>query len=297
MLMSLASVETAKTVAFAAAFLCVWISVQCAFRTPAKTQDLFLALSLFGLNWGVLLLYYVPGPPQNELLSSVSGFLLIYTGVLLRRCGAKPDPEDSKVGWRSKLPLFLFRSTVSGFGVYLVVRRLLHIEYGYGTLALALWGTLLTVLGYYFVWSGVQALYYGNSRAPGLRRTLTVLLVLYALCEVSHSVWYVREFWPPYHRYLALSARPDAPDFEQPLPFEVQPNWPDQARWQALRSRPDWQSLAPILSEKVEPRLPEVPLPLEYGFAALKVLFTAVFFSLLWRRPPLDRPDCESSAA
>src|SRR4051812_31558708 len=81
--------DHAETAAFAATLLCVWITVFCAFRVPAKSPRLFLAVPLFGLNWGVLPLYYTPGPPQNEILAAISGFLLLYVGVLLLREAAE----------------------------------------------------------------------------------------------------------------------------------------------------------------------------------------------------------------
>ena len=43
-------------------------------------------------------------------------------------------------------PVFLLRASVMGYGLYLIAKRLLHVEYGFSTLALALWGTLITVL-------------------------------------------------------------------------------------------------------------------------------------------------------
>src|SRR5438045_9257054 len=73
----------AETVAFAATLLCVWITAEVALRLPRKTPRLFMATALFALNWAILLMYYLPGPPQDELFSTFSGFLLVYTGVLL----------------------------------------------------------------------------------------------------------------------------------------------------------------------------------------------------------------------
>jgi hypothetical protein len=293
----LADGENAKTAAFAAALLCVWISVFVAGRVPRKTPRLFLALALFGLNWGLLLLYYLPGPPPNEILSAFSGFLLVYVGILLHReAGGRRENAVGTVSWLDKLPLYLFRGTVGGFGTYLVARRLLHVEYGFGTLALALWGTLLTVMGYFVIWAGLSGLYRSSPARQRVRRLLGLLLALYAACEVSFSVWYAREYWPSYHRYLMVSASPGAPDFEQPLPFRAQPSWPDYARWQALEARPDWSRMGPLLSVKVQPRLPDVPLWLEYAFALLKVLFTAAFLALIWHRPARGAMASETTA-
>lgn len=282
----LASAETAKTAAFAAALLCVWIVVFGAGRIPRKSSRLFLAIALFGLHWGLLLLYYVPGPPQNEILTSFSGFLLIYIGILLLRENRwQRTGSETEASWIDRLPLMLFRTTIGGFGTYLLVRRQFHIEYGYSTLALALWGTLLTVLGYLSIWAGIYALYAGSSAARKIGAWLGLLLAVYSGCEVAYSVWYARDYWPPYHRYLSMGAQPGTPDPEQLLPFEPQPNWPAYAQWRGLRERPDWPELQRVLRLKAAPDLPAVPLALDYGFAVLKVLFAVTFLALVGNRP------------
>lgn len=285
----LASPETAKTTAFAAALLCVWIVVFGVGRIPRKSSRLFLAIALFGLHWGLLLLYYIPGPPQNEILTSFSGFLLIYIGILLLRENRRlRHGSEEEVSWVDKLPLALFRATVGGFGVYLIVRRQFHVEYGYSTLALALWGTLLTILGYLSVWAGVVALYGGSRSVRTVAAGFGLLLAVYAGFEIGYSAWYAQEYWPPYHRYLSMGVQPGTPNPEQLLPFQPQPNWPDYARWRALQDRTDWTELERVLRLKVEPELPDVPLWLEYGFAVLKVLFASTFLIILWRRPLID---------
>jgi hypothetical protein len=283
----LADAKNADTIAFTASLLCVWGAAFAAFRVPRKSPRLFLALALFGLNWAILLLYYLPGPPQNEILASLSGFTLIYAGVLLFREARRGS--EQRADWLEKLPLFLFRTTVTGFGLYLVARRLLHLEYGYGTLALALWGTLLTILGYLAIWAGLATFYAKTPAGPRVRRALGSLLAVYALCEVGYAAWYARDYWPPYHRYLTLEARASSPDFERPLPFEPRHDWPDQRRWETLRERPDWPQLRPLLALKVAPRLPAMPAALKYALSLLKVVFTAAFFVLIWRRPARRR--------
>jgi hypothetical protein len=291
----LASTETAQTAAFAAALLCVWLVVFGAGRIPRKTSRLFLAVALFGLHWGLLLLYYIPGPPQNEILTSFSGFLLIYIGILLlRETRWLRTGSEVEVSWPDKLPLALFRATIGGFGTYLVIRRQFHVEYGLSTLALALWGTVLTVLGYLSVWVGITALYRGSPVARRVGAGLGLLLLLYSGWEIGYSVWYAREYWPPYHRFLSVGTHRGTPDPERLLPFEPQPTWPDYARWDALRGRADWPELNRVLRLKVEPELPDVPLALEYGFAALKVLFTLAFLALLHQRPVV-RGELESA--
>src|SRR5438874_1512122 len=82
------------TIAFSATLLCVWLSAEGALRLPRKTPRLFMATALFALNWAILLLYYLPGPPQDELLSTFSGFLLVYVGVLLIREARSRRPGD-----------------------------------------------------------------------------------------------------------------------------------------------------------------------------------------------------------
>jgi hypothetical protein len=63
----------AETIVFAATLLCVWLTAEGALRLPRKTPRLFMAAALFALNWAILLLYYLPEPPQDELLSTFSG--------------------------------------------------------------------------------------------------------------------------------------------------------------------------------------------------------------------------------
>lgn len=284
-----ASAETAKTAAFAAALLCVWMVVFGVGRIPRKTPRLVLALALFGLHWGLLLLYYTPGPPQNEILTSFSGFLLIYIGILLLRENRwLRHGSEEEVGWVDKLPLALFRATIGGFGMYLIVRRQFHVEYGYSTLALALWGTLLTILGYLAVWAGVVAVYGGSRSVRTVAAGLGLLLAIYSGFEIGYSAWYAQDYWPPYHRYLSMGAQRGTPNPEQLLPFQPQPNWPNYTRWRALQDRPDWPEFQRILRLKVEPELPAVPLVLEYGFAVLKLLLTITFLILIGRRPVID---------
>src|SRR5689334_22741299 len=141
--------QHAETVAFAATLFCVGMTAWIAVRLPKKQPRVITAVALFALNWALLLLYYLPGPPQNEILSTVSGFALIYAGLLLLWEGQEGEGRASAThgGWLEKLPLHLFRITVIGFGTYLVAKRAFRLEYGYGTLALAVWGTILTILG------------------------------------------------------------------------------------------------------------------------------------------------------
>lgn len=286
----------AETVALAATLLCVWACAFGAFRVPRETPRLFMALALFGLNWGFLLLYYLPGPPQNEILAAFSGFTLVYVGVLLLRearegCGGARKGE---IGWADRLPLLLFRPTVGGFGVYLIARRIFHAEVGYGTLALAMWGTLLTVLGYVTIGTGLTALFAGTRHVRKVGAWLGVLLAVYSLCEISYSVWYARDYWPRYHRYLKLETARGTPDLERPLPFEVRSSWPEPEEWKALQTRPDWPKLRPLLALKVEPQLPEMPVWLEYAFSGLKLLLTGAVLLLLSLRPSVARNADES---
>lgn len=298
MLAFLGSHENAKTLAFAAALLCVWIAVMGASRAARKSPDLHLAAALFAVHWGVLLLYYIPGPPQNEILSSFSGVLLVYVGILLLRDARRTRGEKHELGWSDRLPLHLFRVTVGGFGGYLIARRFFHLELGLGTLALAMWGTLLTVSGYVAIWVGARALYAGTASRHRTLLWLGILLALYSGWEVAFSVWYARDYWPTYHRYLSLGSRRNGPDPEQALPFHQGPGWPHPERWAALRESPDWPETERSLSLKVEPRVPDPPLALEYGFALLKILFTLAFFWVVGTRPvpedearPADAPE------
>jgi hypothetical protein len=297
--------RAAETLAFAATLLCVWVSAQAAVHAPRRSPHLLMALALFALNWAILLLYYLPGPPQDGILPAFSGFTLIYVGiVLLRETRPRLRSEDSGlhqsrsgqspfriphsalrgVGWMDTLPPHLLRLTVTGFGIYLVLKRVWRVEYGYSTLALAIWGTLITVLGYASVWNGVRALY-GDRWRGGPAVACSLLLLTYAGCEVAYSTWYGREYWPVYHRYLLLEARPEAPRLDQVLPLEPQADWPEAPKWAALRHRPDWKQVSDLLGLKPEPRLPK-PWPwLTYALSVLKITFTGLFLGLVWRRP------------
>jgi hypothetical protein len=287
--------QEAENIALVATMICVAVAGQGAVWLPNKTPRVTTALALFALNWALLLLYYLPGPPQNEILSAFSGFVLIYAGTLLLREGEEGGSEGRgrSVRWFDKLPVHLLRITILGFGTYVLARRLFHFEYGYGTLALALWGTLLTVLGYFSIWQGVSALYRGQAERRRVAWMLGGLLLVYSACECGYLVWYAREYWPHYRRYLALTLSATAPDFEQPLPFMPQPDWPEREKWAALRSRPDWAQSQDLLSLKVEPRLPQMWVALEHAFSVLKVILTATFLSLIWRRS-LRRAPLES---
>src|SRR5579884_20207 len=279
--------ENAETFAFAATLLCVWVSAQLVVMLPNKTPRIFTAVALFGLNWAILLLYYLPGPPQNEILAAFSGYVLVYVGILLLRevRESQSPAETHSLTWLDTLPVHLFRITVGGFGLYLVVQRLFRIQYGYGTLAVAVWATLLTILGYTAVWLGTTILYRGSGASRKVALWLGLLLAAYSACEIAYCVWYARDYWPPYHRFLALETSPKTPDFETLLPFAPQPDWPDYAQWTALRTRPDWPRLRGLLGLQVTPNLPDMWLWLKYAFSLLKVLFTGAFLVLMWRRP------------
>jgi len=281
----------AQTVAFAATLFCVWMTAEAALRLPRKTPRLFMALALFALNWAILLLYYLPGPPQDELLSTFSGFLLVYVGVLLLREArahgrhSPPGRPARATGWIDTLPLILFRITVGGYGVYLIARKLLRLEYGYSTLALAIWGTALTLFGYLAIWLGVTFLYQSSRSREWLAMALGALLLLYSAAEVTYCIWYAREYWPPYHRYQRIESGKNAPDLRRPLPVQPQPDWPDFSRWRALQSRRDWPQVARVIQLKPEPRVPQEWVWLTYAFSALKVVLTITLLALLWRRP------------
>src|SRR5438045_607937 len=123
----------------------------------------------------------------------------------------RPPPADgAPAGGRSdceptaphRLALILFRITVGGYGLYLLSRRLLRVEYGYRTLALALWGTVLTLFGYAALWLGLRLLFQGSRSARRVAIRLGLILGVYGACEVAYSVWYAGHYWPVYHRYL-----------------------------------------------------------------------------------------------
>src|SRR5438045_3171637 len=128
-----------------------------------------------------------------------------------RGCTVRPPRADGAPAWVCsdcemigylRLPLILFRITVGGYGLYLIARRLLRVEYGYSTLALALWGTVLTLFGYAAIWLGIRLLYQGSRSARRVAISLGLILGVYGACEVAYSVWYAGHYWPVYHRYL-----------------------------------------------------------------------------------------------
>ncbi len=278
--------EHAQTAAFAATTVCVWASAFWCSQVARDSPRLLVALVLFALNWALLLLYYLPGAPQNEILSAYSGFVLVYVGILvLREAGGREDSGASGRHWRNRVPLLLFRSTVGGLGIHLIALRLFHRDQGYGTLALAWWGTVLSIFGYAVIWFGVRALFSGSRRRTAVAVGLGALLAGYSGCELCYAVWYTRDAWPPYARYAAMRTGSNPPDADRELPFEPRPDWPDHARWAALRSRPDWPGLKARLGLRVEPHQPEMPVWLEYAFAALKLCLTGAFLYLVGSRP------------
>lgn len=293
-----ANAENGETVAFAATLFCVWLSAFWAFRIPRQTPRMFLALVMVAMNWCLLVLYYLPGPPQDEILSGYSGLLLVYAGILLYREGAHPQEQPSDaVDWKDKVPLFMLRATVGALGIHLISLRLLHRDQGFGTLAQALWGTALAIVGYVALWKGVDALYRSSPARGRVRALFGLLLLAYSFCEVSYALWYLQGPWPVYQRYAALQTRPGSPDFQQPLPFAPQPGWPEAERWRGLPPQRGWPAER-LLSLKAEPRLVKEPLWLAYAFAALKVLLTSALMGLLWYRPvPQETAEAQSDVA
>jgi hypothetical protein len=281
--------KNAETIAFAATLLCLWIAAHSAQRVHKERSRTFTALALLALNWGILLLYYLPGPPQNEILSAFSGFVLVYIGALLHReaiARDRPRDGDPPLVWLDTVPLLLLRATVMGYGVYLIAQRLFHIEYGISTLALSLWGTLLTTFGYAALWIGLVYLHQHRPDLHRLSAWLGLFFLVYALVEVGYSVWYGREYWPAYGRYLTLQSRQGAPDFETPLPFYPQPDWPHAVAWARLADHSE------ALKLKVEPNVPEPWLWLTYALSALKLALTGVVLVLVMK-PPSDRGNGE----
>lgn len=272
---------------FTATLFCVWLAIEGALKLRTREPGIITAAALFALNWAVLLLYYLPGPPQDEILASFSGFLLIYTGILLLRAALDRSASGRQmpVGWADRLPLYIFRTTVLGYGVYLAGKRLFRYEYGYGTLALALWGTLLTLLGYFSIWVGITYLHQGGRAGRRVCAGLGLLLCAYSGCELAYSVWYVRDFWPTYHRYLALQVIPHAPSLKALLPVDPQADWPQADRWRALESRRDWPQIRGVMAMQAQARVPAMPAWLEYAFSALKLVFCLAFVLLLAHKP------------
>jgi hypothetical protein len=114
MVHALADPETARNTACAATLLCVWLSAHYAQKIRQERPRAFTALSLLALNWAILLLYYLPGTPDTEILSSFGGFVLITIGALLHQEAMADEPiaDPPTITWLDTLPLFLFRSTV-----------------------------------------------------------------------------------------------------------------------------------------------------------------------------------------
>lgn len=277
----------ADTVAFSATLACMWITAHFALKLPRRTARLFGATALFALNWALLLLYYLPGPPQDEILSSFSGFLLVYVGSLLTR-EAFPNPEirqSASIGWLDALPLQLLRVTAVGYGLYVIVWRIYGVEYGLSTLALALWGTVLTILGYLAIWFGMVSLYQGSRSFHKVAAWLGLLLIAYSACEVTYSVWYAQNYWPPYHRYVELMARRKLPRTAITIPVSPEPDWPAYPAWKRLMAEKSWPSTQALLSLQLQPNVPDMWIWLKYAYSALKLIFTVLFLSLLWRRP------------
>jgi hypothetical protein len=298
MLRFLANPDTARNAALGASLACVWLTAQFAQKVPKERPRAFTALSLLALNWAVLLLYYLPGVPEMELLSSISGFILIAVGGLLYRQAREDEPGSGPpdLTWLDTLPLFLFRSTVFGIGVYYLARRLFHFQWGWGTLALAIWGTFFSVAGYFAIWIGVVMLTRGRARSMKAALWFGLLCGVYGSAEVVYAGWYATRYWPAYSRYLALRARPDAPDFQRALPFEPQPDWPEAGRWSRLASSSE-RGVPPgeIIGLKPEPRAPESWPWLTYLFGGLKLGFTGALLALVLNHRKSD-PDSESSS-
>lgn len=288
MLDVIASPETARNAALVASLLCVWLAAHYAQKVHKDRPRAFTALSLLALNWAVLVLYYLPGAPELELLSSIGGFVMITVGGLLYRQAKEEDPEAGAptLTWLDTLPLFLFRSTVFGIGVYYLAQRLFHKQWGWGTLALALWGTLFSAFGYFAIWIGVVYLYRGRDAARRVAVWFGLLAAIYSAAEITYAGWYVGEYWPQYSRYLALRSRPGAPDFQEMLPLRPQPDWPDARAWSSLAATSERGAPAgQVIGLRAQPRVPDPWVWLTYLFCALKLAFTIALLRLVLTPP------------
>lgn len=281
----------AETIAFATTLACVAASGQAALKVPHRTARIFGALALFTLNWAILSLFYLPGPPQNEALAAFSGYLLIHVGVMLVRAHVDQTGDEARerATWVDALPLQLLRSTVVGFGGYVLLRWILHKEYGFGTLALALWGSALTIMGYVSLWVGIAYLYRGAAGRRAITAWMAALLFVYSGCEVAYGYWYTREYWPVYSGFLRMETAPGAPPFAARLPVHPEADWPAAAQWAALSRSRNWPRIAAHLDLRIEPDLPDMWIWLKYAYSVLKLALTAAVIWLVWRRPVRPR--------
>jgi len=73
------------SVGWLAAVTCLFITIRCAFVFARREPKLFLALTVYAAQWGVLIVYYSGPDKRNELLPALSGYLCAIVGSIIYR--------------------------------------------------------------------------------------------------------------------------------------------------------------------------------------------------------------------
>lgn len=175
-----------EKISWAATALCVWLCITSAFAGFRHRPRLFSVLSIFALNWAILLPYYEPGPPKSELLAAFSGFVHVYAGIILRaefheRAPNLPEPRywrviDSYV--LALLGIIILPQTVDIVFAPIEILSQIHEALG----------TLMIVVGFFSVLDAVTRTQpIDIKHFPGI--LFPLVTVLYALVEIAFSAW------------------------------------------------------------------------------------------------------------
>jgi hypothetical protein len=169
-----------KTLAWCATLFCSYLAAFFAIEWADRSPRIFHALALFAIAWAVLLPYYSPTVQSpSEILSAYQGLLMMLSGGLLLR-------ERAFRGVNEPLWIERFQKWGLIFLSFLLVPHIVIIPNDpgfaerYQPAIESSVGTALTLIGYYFVGSGVKSITQDKKW-----RWLAIVLFVYALLEIS----------------------------------------------------------------------------------------------------------------
>jgi hypothetical protein len=178
-----------KLAAWMATLLCTVIAGRAAQAFGSRASRIFATFALLGLYWAVLLVYY-GGPSASELLPALNGFLLVYTGGILRRhAAALPHARtkghvDEPIGALDKWAVWLLLILVVPSAISLPWGKVAPPQELISRIEAAL-GTAMTLLGFVSVLHALQKL-----ARPTSFRVLASILLLYSILEIAYTIQY-----------------------------------------------------------------------------------------------------------
>lgn len=192
-----------KLIAWLATVLCVIASARGATVFATNNSRVFTILALFSLNWALLIPYYSDSAP-SELIAGFAGFLLVYIGILLRRearersarhqenlssaleSNSNKNGSEDVVGREDRAALWILRLLIVPSVISLPFPTTEN-NFLSRTVTEPIVGSVITLLGYYSVWSAIQI--YSTNRKGKL--LISAVIIPYAVVDFAFSSWLI----------------------------------------------------------------------------------------------------------